>query len=400
MPTGKYRPTFIACCLAYVTQASLINLPPLLFIPLMERYALTYEKLGRLVLINFITQIIVDVLLIKPVQKYGHRLFAVSAHILATIGLCMFAMSPHMPGDIYIWMSVSTIIFSAGGGLLEMLINPIFNAIPKSGGSGAMSLLHSFYAWGCVGVILISTLLLFVLGADRWYLIMLFWALLPAFNAWFFSRVPMEAEEEAVHGSRLRDLLKNPVYLLALSAILLGGASEVVMAQWSSTFLEKAVGLDKVVGDILGVCMFSVMLGLGRITTGLAGERIDMRRFMTAGCIVASVCYVTTAFSNIPILTLIACALCGYAVSNLWPGTLELTGRRFPMSGTAVFAILSASGDTGASVGPWLTGFVSDNLPMTSLFKGSEAGLRTGLLLAAVYPLLMIPALWRVGRKK
>lgn len=400
MPTGKYRPTFIACCLAFVTQAALINLPPLLFIPLMERYGLTYEQMGRLVLINFVTQILSDVLCIKPVQKYGHRPFVVSAHILSFIGLWMFAASPVLPGDIYLWLCAATVVFSAGGGLLEMLINPIFSGIPKSGGSGAMSLLHSFYAWGCVGVVLISTLMLFVLGADKWFLIILFWSILPIANAILFARVPMVKEEAEEHKIRLRDLLRTPVYLLAMSAILLGGMSEVVMAQWASTFLERAVGLNKVMGDILGVSMFSVMLGLGRITTGLAGERINMRAFMAGGCVLASVCYITAAFSTLPVLSLIACGLCGYAVSNLWPGTLELTGRRFPMAGTAVFALLSASGDTGASVGPWLTGFVSDNLPMTSLFKGSEAGLRTGLLLAAVYPLLMIPALWRVGKKK
>lgn len=393
--TVSYKSTTIACYIGIIIQAIVVNLTPILFIPLREQFGLSFQQLGFLVFINFVTQVTMDIACSKPVEVYGFRPFAVAAHVLIVIGLLLFALSPELLAQPYPIIVVATIIFSSGGGLLELLLSPIINAIPTDEKATAMSLLHSFYAWGQAGVILLTTLLLFVMGRTQFQWIILLWAIVPAANFFLFTRVPLG--EPMVDGQRtsLRKLLRTPFYIVALLSIGFGAAAEICMAQWTSAFFEKALHLPKIVGDAAGVSMFALALGLGRLTYGIMGKRMDVNQVMIVGAAVSVLCYLAVGFSSSPVVSLLACMLCGLAVSLLWPGTLVLTAEYFPLAGASMFAILSAGGDIGASVGPWLISVVADHAPnlpalanygATAGLSVEQLGLRLGLIVAALFP--------------
>lgn len=392
----SYKSTINACYIGNFVQATVINLTPIIFIPLREQFGLSYTQFGFLILINFITQVIVDIAFSRAVDKYGFRIFSVIAHILCVIGFIMFAFTPWLfKSNEYIGFLIATIVFSGSGGLLELLLSAIVDAIPTDEKEKAMSILHSFYAWGQVSVVVITTLFLFLFGSRNWYIIVLVWAILPLINAFLFVRVPLAQKVHESQTMKIRELILNPIFIIAFFAIAFGGASEVTIAQWSSSFMEKGLKLPKLVGDILGMCGFALMLGIGRVIYGIYGNKININKVMIYGSFFAIICYIVIAVSPFNSLSLIACCISGICVSLLWPGTLVIASEKLPLAGASLFALLAAGGDIGASIGPWLTGVITDMsekiIPIQFLSQTGltieQLGLRVGILLSTLYPL-------------
>ena len=387
---NSYKSTIYACYLGNFVLAAVINATPILFLTLMGKYDLSFEQMGRLVLVNFITQVAIDLIFSRFADRYGVRVFVVAAQLLAFSGLMLFGLAPVIFTNAYTGFTLATILFSCGGGLLELLLSPIVNAIPTDEKAGAMSLLHSFYSWGQLTIVLVSSLLLAILGADRWYLIMMFWSLLPLVNAFVFAKVPLAPMVAQEHRTKARTIFKSKYFIICLVVIMAGGAAEISMAQWASSFLEAAMGIPKIIGDYAGVGIFALAMGIGRTWYGKMGDRADIYKVMTAGAALCLLCFLTVAFSPFPALSLVACALCGFGVSLLWPGCIVIATRKFPLAGTSMFAILAAAGDIGASLGPWLVGFTADKTPAlleaAQIPVSGNPGLRVGFLLAVIFP--------------
>lgn len=392
----SYNLTIKACYIGLFVQAIVINLTPILFIPLQDQFGFSFGKLGLLVLINFITQVISDIVFSHAVDKYGYRPFLVSAHIFTIVGFAIFALSPFVLTDPYLGLVIGTIIFSASGGLLEILLSPVINAIPSKEKGSAMSMLHSFYAWGQLAVVIITTLFLFAFGKQSWFIIMLIWTIIPLFNMILFSIVPLAPTVSEEHREPFTKHIKNTFFLVAILAIAFGAASEIVMNQWVSAFMEKVMLIPKVIGDVSGMSMFALMLGMGRMLHGKYGSKMDLSKIMMYGCIIAFVCYIVVSVSGIGIISLLACGICGIAVSLMWPGTLVLTAEKFPMAGTWLFAFLAAGGDIGASIGPFMVGVISDNAVKINFLAEignklgmdtAQIGMRTGMLVASLFPI-------------
>ena len=369
-----------ACYTGYVSQAIVNNLAPLLFIVFQTRYDIPYEMLGRLVLVNFATQLATDLVAVRVMDRLGYRVPLVLAHACCVVGLVLLAVLPSVLSSPYVGLCVAIVVYAIGGGILEVLVSPVVDALPspQEGKAAAMSLLHSFYCWGQVGVVLGTTLILARVGHEAWQIVPLLWAMVPLVNVAAFLRVPFPPTVPDAHRTPLTHLFRTPAFTAALVLMLCAGASELTMSQWSSLFAEQGLGLPKVWGDLAGPCLFAVLMGLGRIAYGLWGERIPLRPALLACGTLATACYLAAALARDPRVSLAGCALCGLAISLLWPGTFSLTARRFPLGGTAMFAILAMLGDAGAAVGPWLAGAVADL---------SGAGLRAGLLVGSAFPL-------------
>ncbi|MGE4548677.1 MAG: sugar MFS transporter [Intestinibacillus sp.] len=376
-----YRRTVFACYAGNFVQAVILNVTPILFVPLMTQYGLSFEQMGRLVLINFITQFTVDILCGRPVDRWGIRPFVVGGHICAGVGLVLFASAPFLFADhIYTGLMLGTLFFSAGGGLLELLLNPIISGIPGEQKARMLSVMHSFYAWGHVVVVLLTTLLVFLLGRGRWYFIPAIWSLLPFWNAFNFLRAPLAPRVGEGERTRLRKLLSRRFFVVCMCAMLLNGAIEVTMGQWASSFLETAAGLPKVMGDVAGVSMFACMMGVGRIVYGSLGAKLDLYRAMLVGSALCAACYAAASLCENPVISVLACALCGLGVSVMWPGCVAIAAETYPMAGATMFALISGAGDAGSSLGPWMVGVMADR---------AAGGLRFGLLLAVLFPAAM-----------
>jgi len=376
----SYKPTVKACYIGIICQAIINNLAAILFIPLSEQFGFSYTQLGALVLVNFAVQVTVALVFGSIVDRFGFRRFIVTAHILAIIGMALFASAVAMPINPYIVLMTGTIIFAAAGGFMELLLSPILNAIPTDEKSSAMSIMHSFYCFGHVGVVLLTTLFLFFFGHDAWPIAALIWLLVPLVNLFIFATCPMANPLPAQQQNSARQVLRQPLFAVLVVTILFAGASEITFSQWTSAYLEEIIGLPKIVGDIAGVSTFAAMMGICRISYGIL-KRKEYKwlpghaRLMQIGAVLAVASYVIIAMVSNPVLALLACALCGLGVGLLWPGTLSLAVDAFPKAGTWMFAILAAAGSIGAAIGPSVFGVVADN-----------AGLRTGFLLTAVFP--------------
>ena len=387
----NYRSTMAACCLGMLVMAAAANLTPILFIPLREQFGLSFAELGSLVLINFLTQVTCDFAFSKAIDKHGFRPFVVTAQALCFAGFLLFAFVPVLfKGNTFLGFAIATVIFSGSAGLCELLLSPIIDALPLGNKNTVMAFLHSFYAWGSVAVILITTVFLYVCGRDNWQWIVLAWMVVPVVTGVLFCKVPLRNKASEMQVMRIRALVREPIFLLAFFAIALGGAAEVTMSQWTSAYMETVLGLPKLVGDTLGMCMFALLLGLGRLLYGKLGHRMDLNRVLIFGACGAAVCYLVVAVSPVPALSLTACGLCGLCTSLLWPGTLTFTSERLPMAGASMFALLAAGGDIGAAAGPAATGMIAEYAESTGLFAGTpeQAGMRLALLLAAAVPLL------------
>lgn len=376
-----YKHTLRACYLGYITQAIVNNLAPLLFIIFQNQYHISFEMIGRLILINFGTQIVADILSVKYVDRIGYRKAAVMAHIFCSIGLMSLGVLPLIMPVPYMGLVIAVMIYAIGGGIIEVLVSPIVEFLPGDEKASAMSLLHSFYCWGQVGVVLLTTLLLKVIGSSYWFVLPILWAFIPLYNIKNFLKVPIIEPHEDAPTMSIGELLSTRGFVIALLLMLCAGASEITMSQWSSLFAEKGLQVPKVVGDLLGPCFFAVLMGIGRSIYGIWGHKINLNRALMASGILCVICYAVTIFVQNPFISLLGCAVTGLSVSLMWPGTFSLTSATYPMGGTAMFGMLAIFGDIGAAVGPWIAGVVSDAVGL---------GLKAGLLVAIVFPVMLV----------
>lgn len=399
----SYQLTTVSCFVGIFVQAVSANITAILFIPLMTLYGLSYIHLGLLVGINFTTQVTVDIIASRLIDRYGFRRFVLPADLMAIAGLVLFALSPFIFENVLFGLILSTIIFSASCGLLEVMLSPIVNAIPHDEKGPAMALMHSFYAWGQVATVVVTTLFLFFFGIQSWQIIVLVWAIIPLVNFFMFLAAPFPSVVPEEHRQTMRDLLFRPFYLIALLAIFGGAATELVMGQWSSTFTEKVLELPKVTGDLLGMSGFAAFLGIGRVIYGRSGSRMNMNNVLIASAAAAIICYLVVALSPILGVSLAACAVCGLAASLMWPGTLVITAEKYPLAGGWMFAILAAAGDVGAAVGPFITGIITDitrGLPSIESWSAvvglnpDQFALRAAILLATIFPVLTLYCHW------
>lgn len=387
-----------ACYTTNVSMAVVANLSPVLFITFHERYSISFSLLGLLVLINFVTQLLIDLVFSFFSHKFNIKLTVKITPLIATVGLLVYALWPFVfPNHVYLGLLVGTLIFSASGGLAEVLISPVIAAIPSDEPEREMSKLHSIYAWGVVFVIIVSTLFLLGFGNEKWQYLTLIFTIIPliSFSLFLGAKIPEMQTNERVSGAL--NALKNKTLWLCVTAIFLGGASELVMAQWSSGYLEQALGIEKVWGDIFGVAMFGATLGLGRTLYAKFGKNVT--RVLLLGAIGATACYLTAALSGIPILGLIACALTGFCVSMMWPGSLVIAQEYFPNGGVFIFAMMAAGGDLGGSLVPQLVGIITDKVAVSEGFISlaqrlmlapEQLGMKCGMLVGALFPLIGI----------
>ena len=395
--TQNFKNTVFACYRGYITQGIVNNLSPLFFVLFQNKFGISYSLISALILCNFVTQVITDMLSVKYVDRIGYRKSAVIAHALAFLGLVMQGTLPNVLPAPYVGLVLATIVNGVGGGLIEVIISPIVDSCPGDAKASAMSLLHSFYCWGQVGVVLITTLLLRLIGEDLWFIIPILWSLLPLYNLFRFLKVPLMPTVPEEEKTPLKTLFTSKIFLVALLLMLCAGASELAMSQWSSLFAERALGVTKVIGDLLGPCLFAMFMGIGRTIYGVWGEKIHLTGAMVFCAALCILCYLGTALFENPWLSLLSCALCGFSVSLMWPGTFSLTSAAYPKGGTAMFGILAVLGDVGCSVGPALmgavSGAVSGNANIAASFPNLTAdqlGLKSGMLFSAVFPAFIL----------
>lgn len=395
-----------ACYTTNISMSVVGNLSPVLFLTFRSLYGISYSLLGFLVLINYITQLSVDLLLSFFSHKFNISKTVKFIPVLTVIGLLIYALWPLvLPGSVYLGLCLGTVIFSASGGLVEVLISPVIAAIPAKDPDREMSKLHSVYAWGVVFVIIISTLFLVVFGSENWWWLALMFMLIPMTSAFLFAGCEIPEMQTSEQVSGVFRFLKNKTMWLCVAAIFLGGASECTMAQWSSGYLEQALGIPKVLGDIFGVALFSLMLGLGRTLYSNIGKNIG-RVLLMCG-IGTAVCYFIAVVSNVPIIGLLACGFTGLCTSMLWPGSLIVASDRFPDGGVFIFAMMAAGGDLGGSVGPQLVGIVTD-IVIANPTAGAVAdslnlspdslGIKLGMFVGMLFPLISIPVYNRIRK--
>lgn len=376
----SYKSTKIACFIGFVVQAIINNFLPLLFIIFNVQYHLNYEQLGRLLFINFFVQLIVDALTPALVKKIGYRGAAISCHGLVAIGLCSLGIFPLLfPTHIYICLIISIVIYATGSGIIEVCISPMVELLPGDKKGADMAFTHSFYCWGHAFTVLVSTSLIFLFGQDKWQFIPMIWAIIPFLNMLNFMRVPIIEHPDDPISKTVKTLFKNRDFWIFAIIMICAGASEITMAQWSSIFTQQALGVSKTVGDLLGPCAFAVCMGSGRVIFGLLDGKFNPQKALIINNILCVLCYIGVAVLNIPALSLVACALCGFSVSLSWPGTYSMAARHFPTGGTLMFSLLALCGDFGCSIGPWLMGIVSNS-----------ATLQTGFWVCAVFPAIMV----------
>ena len=381
---NNYRHTIYACYIGYITQAIINNFAPLLFLTFHNVYNIPLEKIGLLVTVNFCTQLLVDMLSVKFVGRIGYRAAVVLAHVLAAVGFIGLGILPDLFGSPYVGLCIAVIFYAIGGGLTEVLISPIVEACPTDNKSAAMSLLHSFYCWGSVLVVLVSTLLFKIMGIDSWKVIACLWAIIPALNAFYFTQVPIVSLEEKGESMGIGMLLRNKLFWVMALLMICSGASELAMSQWASAFAESGLHVSKVAGDLAGPCFFAVLMGLARIVHAKFGEKIELTKYLFF-CALSCICsYLLAALSPIAVLSLLGCGICGFSVGAMWPGTFSLASEKCPQGGTAMFALLALAGDTGCSLGPTVVGYVSAAL---------SDNLKLGLLSAVVFPVLLLGGL-------
>jgi len=386
----NYRKTLTACYLAFITQAICANFAPLLFLRFHTNYGISLGQIALIPTAFFLTQLLVDVFCAKFVDAIGYRRSIVISEIASGLGLAGLAVIPDLFRDPFIGVLICVVIYAIGSGLIEVLASPIVEACPFEHKDAVMSLLHSFYCWGSVGVILLSTVFFSVFGIEHWKILACIWALIPLYNIWNFATCPIERLTEEGKGMTIRTLFKTPLFWLAIILMVCAGASELSMAQWASAFTEAALGFSKTVGDLVGPCLFAVTMGISRVVYGKYGAKMNLMRFMIASGILCLCCYLLASLCANPVLGLIGCIFCGFSVGIMWPGTISITSPRIPRGGTALFALLAMAGDLGGAFGPSLVGAVTQ-----------QAGdnLRSGILVGSVFPLILIISLFLMNRK-
>lgn len=377
----NYKKTLFACYLGFITQAIAANFAPLLFLTFKNTYAISLDKIALIPMVFYLTQLLIDLAATKFVDRIGYRNCVVASQILSALGLALLAFLPEILPSPFVGILVAVVLYAVSSGLIEVLISPIVEACPFENKDGMMSLLHSFYCWGAVGVILGSTIFFAVFGIENWRILTLIWALLPLYNTFNFISCPIERLVEDGEGMQVGQLLRLPLFWLLALLMVCSGASEISMAQWASAFTESAMGVSKTVGDLTGTCMFAVFMGLARVFYGKMSEKLDLTKTMLASGMLCILCYLLASLSTLPILGLAGCALCGLSVGIMWPGTLSISAQKCPTGGTAMFAFLALAGDLGGSLGSSVVGVFADF---------ADGNLKAGLLAATFFPMLLI----------
>lgn len=377
----NYKKTLIACYLGFITQAISANFAPLLFLMFKDTYGISFEMIALVPMIFYLTQLLVDLVAVKFADIIGYRTCVVASQVVSAAGLLLMAFLPDILPNPFIGILISVVLYAIGSGLIEVLLSPIVEACPFENKAGVMSLLHSFYCWGAVGVVLGSTLFFAIFGMVYWQILTVILAVVPLLNIFNFLSCPIERLVEDGEGLRIGQLLRLPLFLLMIVLMICVGASEATMNQWASAFTESALGVSKTVGDLAGPCLFAVFMGLSRMFYGKKSEKLDLTKVMLGCGLLCVVCYLLAALSPIPIIGLIGCALCGLSVGIMWPGTISISSQKCPKGGTAMFAFLALAGDLGAAVGPTMVGGIAD---------AAGGDLKTGLLFATLFPIVMI----------
>lgn len=375
----KYLPTKLAGYVGFVVQAIVNNFLPILFIVFQDIYGLGYEKLGRLIVFNFVTQMFIDLLTPKILAKIGYRKASFLSQFTAAVGLCLMSVLPRVMGNTYLAIVISIMVYATGSGLMEVILSPMIEMLPTGNKSGNMAVLHSFYCWGQAVVIPVTTALVFIFGYKNWAFIPLIWAIVPFINMFLFLKVPIVEPDAEQKQSTFFELLKTPKFAVYMVMMLCAGASEIAMSQWSSLFVQTALGIPKAIGDVAGPCIFALFMASGRVIYAKFSKKVSFTRLLLWLNVLCVICYVMVAVCHIAVLSLIFCALCGLSVSISWPGIYSAGARSFKTGGAVMFSVFAMCGDTGCSLGPWLIGIVAE-----------YSNLNYGFLAAAVFPLIMV----------
>lgn len=394
----RYMSTKIACYTGYFVQAIINNLAPLFYVVFQNEFGINYTKISWLIMLNFITQLFVDIISVKVISKLGYRVSIVLAHIFSSVGLCLLGILPRAMENSYIGLVIPIIIYAIGSGLIEVLVSPIVEGLPLENKSGEMSLLHSFYCWGQMSVVLLTTVAIKFVGSANWVYAPICWAIIPFINMFMFMKVPIfppvpEGEDEM----KVSELFKSGTFILLAVLMLCSGASELAMSQWASTFAEKSLGVDKLTGDLLGPCLFAFLMASGRVVFGLVGDKIDIKKVLGFSAALCVASYLISTLSKNPIASLIGCGLCGLSVATMWPGVFSFAAKIFPRGGTPLFAMLAVFGDFGCAFGPWLAGVVSDGVRASTI---DFDPLKFGLAVSVIFPVTMIVTTAILSKKK
>ncbi len=378
---SSYEHTIYASYIGYITQAIVNNFAPLLFLTFVSDYNLSLDKITLITTINFAVQLLVDLIATKVVDRIGYRKCVVTAHICAALGLIGMAVFPAILGNAYAGILTAVVFYAIGGGIIEVLISPIVEACPTTKKEAAMSLLHSFYCWGHVGVVIVSTVFFHVFGIENWKLMACIWAIVPLFNVLYFSFVPIYHISEGHEKMPLRTLLRQKVFWLLMIVMVCAGASEQAMSQWASAFAESALKVSKTVGDLAGPCTFAVFMGMARALYGKYSDKIPLKQMMIGSAVLCIVCYLVAALAPSPMIGLLGCAVCGFSVGIFWPGTFSIAAWNLPSGGTAMYALMALAGDVGCGSGPTVVGMVAN---------ANNGDLKKGIMLAIIFPILIL----------
>lgn len=382
MKKNNYQLTMYACFIGYIVQAIVNNFLPLLFVTFQKTYSIPLTQITLLITLNFGIQLVIDMLSAGFVDKIGYRASTIIAHVCSAAGLVLLTVLPEAFPDQFAGILIAVFIYAIGGGLIEVLISPILEACPTDNKEKAMSLLHSFYCWGHVGVVLISTLFFTLFGIENWKILAVCWAVVPAVNIILFAKAPIYSlHEEGETGLTLKQLFTRKVFWVMMLMMLCAGASEQAVSQWASTFAEQGLGVSKTIGDLAGPMSFAALMGLSRLLYGKFGDKLDLDKFMRMSCLLCIAAYLCISLVPLPAVGLVGCAVCGFSVGIMWPGTFSKASAAVKGGGTALFAMLALAGDVGCSGGPTLAGFIS------GCFNGE---LRAGILAAIVFPVLLL----------
>lgn len=380
----NYKKTLIACYLGFVTQAISANFSPLLFITFKDTYGISIDKIAMIPMVFYLAQLFVDFLATKYADKIGYRNCVVASQVLSSLGLVSMAFLPEILPTPFLGIMISVILYAIGSGLIEVLVSPIVEACPFDNKDGVMSLLHSFYCWGAMGVIIGSTIFFSIFGVQNWKILTIIWALLPLYNTFNFLKCPIERLTEDGESMSIKRLFKTPVFWLMIVLMVCAGSSEASMAQWASAFTESALGVPKIIGDLAGPCLFAMFMGVSRTLYGKFSEKLDLIRVMLICAVMCVGCYLLASLSPAPILGLVGCATCGFAVGIMWPGSISISSVKCPKGGTAMFAFLALAGDLGGTLSPAMVGNVS---------KLAGDNLKAGLLAATIFPFVLVISL-------
>lgn len=384
----NYQHTIYASYLGYITQAIVNNFAPLLFLTFQKTYQLSLKDITLITTVNFFVQLCVDLLSAKFVDRIGYRASIVAAHFFAGVGLMGLAIFPSIFPNAYVGLMAAVVLYAIGGGIIEVLISPIVEACPTERKEAAMSLLHSFYCWGHVFLVVMSTIYFSVFGIHNWPILACVWAMIPLVNMVYFLFVPIMRTVEEDKQMNFADMMKQKVFWLLIVIMICAGASELAMSQWASTFAESALGVSKTIGDLAGPCAFALLMGIARAFYGKCSTRIPLKKFMIGCAILCIGCYTLTMLADIPLLGLIGCAVCGFSVGIFWPGTFSIAAVKLPAGGTVMYALMALAGDIGCSSGPTVVGMVADS---------AGNNLQIGLGVAMIFPVIILLGLSLLG---